>query len=233
MQPENPLNRIETFQQFLASQSAEVSLLQFLINVLLAAALAFVLGQVFVRFGSTLSNRRSFARNFVPMTATTTLIISVVKSSLALSLGLVGALSIVRFRAAIKEPEELTYLFLCIAIGLGFGADQRLLTVVAFAAIVSLIVLVGRRRQAEENENLHFTVTSPGPDKVGLDRIVATLTPYCTSVDLKRFDETPEALEASFVVEFENLEKLSAGKEALRRLSDSIRISFLDVKGVA
>jgi hypothetical protein len=167
------------------------------------------------------------------MTATTTLIISVVKSSLALSLGLVGALSIVRFRAAIKEPEELTYLFLCIAIGLGFGADQRLLTVVAFAAIVSLIVLVGRRRQAEENENLHFTVTSPGPDKVGLDRIVATLTPYCTSVDLKRFDETPEALEASFVVEFENLEKLSAGKEALRRLSDSIRISFLDVKGVA
>ena len=44
---------------------------------------------------------------------------------LALSLGLVGALSIVRFRAAIKEPEELAYLFLTISVGLGFGAKVR------------------------------------------------------------------------------------------------------------
>ena len=54
---------------------------------------------------------------------TTMLIITVVKSSLALSLGLVGALSIVRFRAAIKEPEELAYLFLTIAIGLALGRE--------------------------------------------------------------------------------------------------------------
>ena len=49
---------------------------------------------------------------------TTMLIISIVKSSLALSLGLVGALSIIRFRAAIKEPEELAYLFLAIGISI-------------------------------------------------------------------------------------------------------------------
>ena len=57
-----------------------------------------------------------FFKNFTSLTLITTLIITVVKSSLALSLGLVGALSIVRFRAAIKEPEELVYLFICIAI---------------------------------------------------------------------------------------------------------------------
>ena len=54
---------------------------------------------------------------------TTYIVIMVVKNSLALSLGLVGALSIVRFRAAIKEPEELVYLFLIIAAGLGCGAN--------------------------------------------------------------------------------------------------------------
>ena len=53
---------------------------------------------------------------------TTLLVISVVKSSLALSLGLVGALSIVRFRTPIKEPEELAYIFLSIAVGLALGA---------------------------------------------------------------------------------------------------------------
>lgn len=56
------------------------------------------------------------------------LVIFVVKSSLALSLGLVGALSIVRFRTPIKGPEELVYLFLSIAIGLGFGAGFTNLT---------------------------------------------------------------------------------------------------------
>ena len=55
---------------------------------------------------------------------TTLLVIAVVKSSLALSLGLVGALSIVRFRTPIKEPEELAYIFLAIALGLCLGADQ-------------------------------------------------------------------------------------------------------------
>src|SRR6056300_1641973 len=69
---------------------------------------------------------------------TTLLVISVVKSSLALSLGLVGALSIVRFRTPIKEPEELAYLFVSIAVGLGLGANQRLATVASFLGIIAL-----------------------------------------------------------------------------------------------
>ena len=66
--------------------------------------------------------------------------ITVIKFSLALSLGLVGALSIVRFRAAIKEPEELIYLFLIIGIGLACGANQFLVAI--FATILISIVLV-------------------------------------------------------------------------------------------
>ena len=58
------------------------------------------------------------------LSITTTIVITVVKFSLALSLGLVGALSIVRFRAAIKEPEELVYLFMIIGIGLASGSAQ-------------------------------------------------------------------------------------------------------------
>ena len=63
---------------------------------------------------------------------TTMFIITIIKSSLVLSLGLIGALSIIRFRTAIKEPEELTYLFLAIAIGLGLGANQRTIILIAF-----------------------------------------------------------------------------------------------------
>ena len=65
-----------------------------------------------------MNNRETFSDVFVLLSAITCIIIIIVKYSLAISLGLVGALSIVRFRAAIKEPEELVYLFLIIGLGL-------------------------------------------------------------------------------------------------------------------
>ena len=79
---------------------------------------------------------------FIPLALITTLVITVIKFSLALSLGLVGALSIVRFRAAIKEPEELVYLFFVISIGLSNGANQFLLSI--FATLIILTFLFGR-----------------------------------------------------------------------------------------
>ena len=102
---------------------------------MLTAVLAHILGLLYKQYGNSLSNRGSFGKNFVMLAVTIMLIITIVKSSLALSLGLVGALSIVRFRTAIKEPEELTFLFLNIAIGLGFGADQKLATIIGFIFI--------------------------------------------------------------------------------------------------
>ena len=134
------MNKIQTFQEFLTTQSIEVPVFTFVVNLLLTALLCFILSRIYIRYGSSLSNRRMFARNFVLIGMTTMVIITIVKSSLALSLGLVGALSIVRFRAAIKEPEELSYLFLTIAIGLGLGADQRIITLAALFIICGLIM---------------------------------------------------------------------------------------------
>src|SRR3989344_2428931 len=120
--------RLETFEQFLVNQQVSINYSYLVLALAVAALLSFILGKLYVKYGSSISNRKKFSSNFVLLSTTTTLIIMIVKSSLALSLGLVGALSIVRFRAAIKEPEELAFLFLVIAIGLGFGASQVLVT---------------------------------------------------------------------------------------------------------
>ncbi len=129
------------------------------VNMCIGGALAIYVRELYKRFGSTIMNREDFANVFPMLTLITVVIIYVVKSSLTLSLGLVGALSIVRFRTAIKSAEELAYLFLCIAIGLGLGADRRLLTVTAVVVISAFIVshyYLGRRRTAH---NLLLTVT--------------------------------------------------------------------------
>jgi multisubunit Na+/H+ antiporter MnhE subunit len=84
-----------------------LSLTTLLLNSLIGIILSTGVAWYYARFGEGLSNRTKFARLIPVLCLTTILVISVVKASLALSLGLVGALSIVRFRTAIKDPEEL------------------------------------------------------------------------------------------------------------------------------
>ena len=127
--------------------------------MIIGGGLAIYVRELYTRYGSTISNRENFANVFPMLTLITVVIIFVVKSSLTLSLGLVGALSIVRFRTAIKSAEELAYLFLCIAIGLALGADHRVLTVAAVIVISAFILArqhLGRRRRAH---NLLLTIT--------------------------------------------------------------------------
>ena len=223
----------QSFEEFLAVSGTQIPVLGFITNLILTAVLALILSSIYVRYGNSLSNRRLFSRNFLLITMTTMLIISIVKSSLALSLGLVGALSIIRFRAAIKEPEELAYIFLAIAIGLGFGANQGVITVVAFAIITVITILVGKfSHKTYENQNLNLTVISYNPPKIGVDKIVDTLSGYCSAVNLRRLDETKEIVEASFLVEFRDFEQLNKAKIALQQLDDSLKFSFLDIKGM-
>ena len=125
----------------LSSENINVSFDNFLIAIFLSILLGYLVREFYIRFSTTLSNKVEFSKTFVILAATTTIVITIVKSSLALSLGLVGALSIVRFRAAIKEPEELVYLFFIIAVGLANGANQFLLSIISTLIIVSFLFL--------------------------------------------------------------------------------------------
>jgi hypothetical protein len=219
-------------EEFLTGQAQPLELQTFVINLFLSAVLAFILGRVYIHWGTSLSNRRKFASNFMLITITTTFIILVVRSSVALSLGLVGALSIVRFRAAIKEPEELAYLFFAIGIGIGLGDNQRLITLLAMVAGILIIGIVRLFHTREADVNLHLSVASGNPEKVDLEAIMDTLDTHCAKLKLLRFDESDEAMEASFLVEFRALEKLQEARRALKTLSPSLEITFLDNQGI-
>ncbi len=158
------------------------------------------------------------------------IIITIVKSSLALSLGLVGALSIVRFRAAIKEPEELSYLFLTIAIGLGFGADQKLAVIIGFLFIVAYLVgkNVFSKKTNQENQNLIITVSATDPVKDQLNGIMEVLRKFTEKINLKRFDENQNTLETSFIIEVDDFTKINDAKTELQNQFDNLTISFID-----
>jgi hypothetical protein len=208
------------------------SLPKLVLSLAVAAILGTLLAQVYIRFGQSLSNRRLFARNFLILTVTTALIISIVKSSLALSLGLVGALSIVRFRAAIKEPEELAFLFLAISIGLGLGAGQALVTIVALVVILGLIIIRSFGRQKPGHPNLYLTVSTAGASALGAGQILENLAAVGADASLKRFDQGPESFEAAFLVDFKQVDSLEQFTRRIRELNPGARISCLEDRGI-
>jgi uncharacterized membrane protein YhiD involved in acid resistance len=220
------------FDEFFASQASTIDLTAFLINLVLAAVCAYILSVVYTHWGSSLTNRRKFAANFLLMTVTTTFIIMVVRSSVALSLGLVGALSIVRFRAAVKEPEELAYLFFAMGIGIGLGDNQRVITLVAMVAGIALIGLRRLFRRSDADVNLHISISSRKPGDVQLDQVTETLKKHCTKLKLIRFDETAAAMEVAYLVELRHMDQLNDVRAALKALSPSLEITFMDNKGI-
>ena len=227
----NNLSDIRNY--FLDDVAGQIAILSFVVNLILAALLSYWVERIYIKHGATLSNRPAFAKNFVLISLTTMLIISIVKSSLALSLGLIGALSIVRFRAAIKEPEELSYLFLAIAVGLGMGAGQRVITIVAILAILGILRLklylsedkVGSKKW---DPDLYLTVSSLKTGGLNLDKISEILEGICAQVRLKRADITEEMFETLFLIEMKNANDPHDIEATLRALDGKVKITFLE-----
>ncbi len=209
-----------------------LSIPSLLLNLGIGAVLALVLRWHFRRFGSTLSNREEFDQVFPVVLLTTALIITIVKSSLALSLGLVGALSIVRFRTPIKEPEELAYLFVAIAIGLGLGAAQTVPTVVASLSILAVMALLKWTKRENENKNLYLSVHAPGSDESNPDGYLESLneaiSKHVVGSDLRRFDFQDGLVEATYRIDIAGPEAVSALTEELRARFPAVGVTFLD-----
>ncbi|ABX08697.1 DUF4956 domain-containing protein [Prochlorococcus marinus] len=222
------MNKDLPFQEFLANSPQQQSIEIFAINILIAFILSSLLGYIYTKYGNSLSNRRSFAQNFNMISMTTMLIISIVKSSLALSLGLVGALSIVRFRTALKEPEELAFTFLCIAIGLGLGANQRLISIVGFLIITGLYIVKSKAIKSRDQQSVNLIITSQEPSSTDSEQIIDLLRTNSDSLDLKRLTEDNSILEIALCIEIDNYKKLIYIKDKLRLKFPSLSINFIE-----
>lgn len=222
------------FQDLTITEPAPLSIITLLINVALGAVCAYILSWHYVRFGKTNSNRAELARVFPTVAMTIVLIISVVKSSLALSLGLVGALSIVRFRTPIKEPEELGYLFIAISMGLGFGADQRMPTLAAVAFILTVLA-VGHQTPVSPRpakHALYCNIEMPAADDPGelINKIHHTLEAHTHLVDMRRMDVRDGLLQATYLINCRSGSALVDLMDSLQRLPE-ISVSFVEQKG--
>lgn len=123
------------------------------IGLVLLLVYTAVMQQLFRRFALVASNRRLFASQFMYYAISIFLIITTIKSSLALSLGLVGALSIIRFRTAIKEPEQIIFLLALTAIAISLAAEQFVLS--SLTVIIFAVIAIVRHQGSEKQDWVH------------------------------------------------------------------------------
>ena len=102
----------------------------------------------------------------------------------------------------------------------------------SLVAISAIVLIKHRMEKKAVDQNLYLTISSRSPHKVGLDQVINVLAEHCQASSVTRFDESDEVLEAVFRVEFKDFEQLNTTKLALRSLSDSLTISFMESEGV-
>ncbi len=227
----------KSLENFFLNSNIEIDFGNFFIAILLSLILAYLVKFTYIKVGRALNDKDYFSDTFIPLAIITTLVITVIKFSLALSLGLVGALSIVRFRAAIKEPEELVYLFFIISIGLANGANQFLLSIIA--TIIILIFLFVRNIYKNKNSNSGnfisdsniLNVTILQNDKKNIDDIINKLKPNFRYLKLK--SANIEKTTSNYIFWYEsNSENFEDLLKNISKLSDeSVNISIYSKSG--
>ena len=207
----------------------EISLETLLWNFLLCVVLSFILCWHFNARAKKRFLRRDLGLVLPVICLTTLLVISVVKSSLALSLGLVGALSIVRFRTPIKEPEELAYIFLSIAVGLSLGADQKEVAVISVAIILAVISLIDKMRAKYNTSDANLLLSiEVERTEASTASILAMIESICPEANVRRIDQDHNELSVTALLKIKDPKVINKFSQDFQEKFSNGRFSLID-----
>ncbi len=223
------MNEVYDLSKFMQPGAGQVDILQTLFNFAICMVMAFILRKFYINRSYSLSGKLHIGSILPILSAVVFTVIIVVKSSLALSLGLVGALSIVRFRTPIKEPEELVYLFLAIAIGLGYGAGYTLITTL-LVSLILIIIYVWLSNTKYANTNEYNLVVNWDNSKVTFEQISSKVSSYVDSMSLVRLEKGSNGNSAVLMVSPNQDTKLDSIVDDLQKLDSKLHISFFEAK---
>ena len=203
------------------------------ISILCGAGIRMSLHYAKQRWATTYHHTMSY----ILLPPITMVITTLIAGNIALSLGMIGALSIVRFRTPIKDPEELAYLFLCIATGLGLGANQTIPTILSFSLILFLIFVTKKlKANQEDSKGVYLNLTLNNVNKKNsastIKKINSILKSSKKECELRRLDIENNTVDASYLVIIANVEELNLIINVLKNQYPNINISAVDQNGI-
>lgn len=161
----------DIFKSSFLESVTEFSVLDTLIGLAFALALGLFIFLVYKKTFTGVMYSTGFALSLIGLSMVTTLVIMAVTSNVVLSLGMVGALSIVRFRTAIKEPMEIVFLFWAIAAGIVIGAGMIPLAIAGSVIIGVVLIIFANRKHIETPYIVVINAENDEAEKAALDLV--------------------------------------------------------------
>lgn len=212
---------------------SNIDLAQWFFSLFILIFLVLIIQYTYNKCANTVSNHKSFSRLFLLFGLSTFLIISVIKVSLILSLGLVGALSIVRFRAAIKEPEQIVYLFLLIGVAISIGANQLIIASIITIISCSICFINSKTKSKLLNDCDYLKIIFSS--KINTEKqieILELIENIENNSNLIRLIDDNESTEITLGINFNNLSQLKSIKDNLASIDNEVTVSFISSNNV-
>ena len=223
------MNEITNINELLSPSITSLDLFPTLFSFVMCVIMSFIVRDFYIKRSFSLTGKMHVG-SIIPVLSTVVfLVIVVVKSSLALSLGLVGALSIVRFRTPIKEPEELVYLFLAISIGLGYAAGQILITTILVMAILLIIFMWLSNRKIAKTSEYNLVVKWSKKD-IMFEDIQKEIAPIVDNLKLVRLDKAPSGNTSVMLIIPNEDRPIETISNNLNVLDKDMSVTFFEAK---
>ena len=170
-------------------------------SVMVAIALSVLVSVVYRTSHRGMQYSASFALTLVMLAAVGTLVMMVIGDSLARAFGVFGALSLVRFRTAVKDPKDIAFVFLALAIGMAAGTGRFLVAVVGTAIILSVVLLLSALRFGTKMRDQYLlrVVCSNAAAAQAVPTTLAAQARRVVLLTLQSFD-AGEAVEATYLL---------------------------------
>ena len=176
-----------------------ISISDLIISLVVALAISVMTALVYRFTHRGLNYERSFLITLVLVAPIVSLVMMLIGSNLALSLGMVGALSIIRFRTVIKDSRDMVFLFWAIAIGLGCGTYNWLPIFVASLVIAGMMLLLHFVQYGKAVHSDYVLVVA-GQKETEQQEILKCITSYSDATMLRSYDDSDEGWELVYEV---------------------------------
>ena len=218
----------------IAQDSLYLGLFEGIRILIFSFAAGLLIRYMYRKYSTSYSSRDDYGNTILIVIISVSALIAVVKSSLALSLGLVGALSVVRFRTAVKEPVNLGFLLFTICVGIAVGASQFLFGFITLllgsVAIIFLYFKTGVKSQIDHQKDSSIdSISLTLPIDINLKEIFKFLSEECDFYDIQTFEQVSETktCNLTFKVKFRSLDSLDNFRNKIKeKFKDSNLIFF-------
>ena len=211
--------------KYLIENNVGISVTQILISMCITVLLSMFIYWVYKKTYSGVMYSKNFNITIMLISTVTSMVMMIIGSNLALSLGMVGALSIIRFRSAIKDPKDIGFLFWGIAVGLSTGTGIYIIGIIGSIFIAFLLFIFDR---GIYNDNCYLLIVK-GND-INFEKIESIIKEHTSKFNLKMKNSTDVFTEATYEIKLKRNEDNEILRE-LKTIENIININIVSYNG--